>query len=103
MKRILEVKDKAAADTARFMQREIRRSAKEHGWDPSVVKNTFVKYEDNAFKVHVTPEYADKAFVHEFGDENNQPTAVIRKYNNNSGKAEKALLKSIYAHLGGKL
>lgn len=103
MKHILEAAKKAAGDTAHFIQRDIRRSALEHGWDPEVVKNTHVKWEDNKFAVHVAPEHADKAFVHEYGNETNQPTAVIRKYNNHSSAAGNAFLKSMYRHLGGKL
>ena len=103
MKHILDAAKKAAGDTAHFIQRDIRRSALEHGWDPEVVKNTHVKWENNKFEVHVAPEHADKAFVHEYGSEDAPPTAVLRKYSNQPQAAGNAFLKSMYRHLGGKL
>lgn len=103
MKRIVNALEKAAADTARSVQRQLRRSALEHGWDPKVVANTRVVYKDNQYSVVVSPKYADKAFVHEFGNENEQPTAVVRKLNNRMGTTEKSLLDNLHKHLGGIL
>lgn len=103
MKRYVEAAHKAAHDTARYMTADIRHSALEHGWHPDVVSNTKVHYEEGKFNVKVHNGYGDDAFRHEFGDEENRPTAVVRKYANNTHQAQRAFLMSAWKHLGGKL
>ncbi|CAB4123499.1 hypothetical protein UFOVP46_21 [uncultured Caudovirales phage] len=102
MKKLLTAIQKAAADTASFVEHDIRRSALAHGWDKDVVANTHVSYEGGDFKVHTSPEHASRAFVHEYGNEATRPTAVIRKYNNNPGKASEAFVTHLQHHMRGK-
>jgi hypothetical protein len=101
VKHLLAAVEKAAQDTAHYMQREIRNSAREHGWDDKVVHNTHVDYKDGEFNVNVPKKYANQAFVHEFGSSATRPTAVIRKYENNN-TAGAAFTKSLNRHLRGK-
>lgn len=102
MKKLASAISKAAQDTAHFMQREIRHSARIHGWDEDVVRNTFVSYKDGKFSVSVSDSHADAAFVHEYGDESNRPTSVLRRYDHDN-RAGTAFVKSLNRQLGGKL
>ena len=94
MKSFIDSLDKASKDAAKYMQRDLRRQARAHGWSSDVVKNTFVEYDGESYKVKVPGSHADQAFIHEFGSPGNRPTAAIRKYDNSNG-AEKALYKSM--------
>lgn len=94
MKAFLESLEKASKDAARHMQRDLRRQAKARGWSSDVVKNTFVEYDGESYKVKVPSSHADQAFIHEFGSTSSRPTASIRKYDN-AHSAEKALSKSM--------
>jgi hypothetical protein len=85
------------------MTADIRHSAIEHGWRPSVASNTHVNYNGKRFSVDVHEDHYGTAHIHEYGDENVRPTAVVRKYGNNTHQAERALTKSFMRHLGGKL
>lgn len=94
MKSFIDSLDKASKDAARHMQRDLRRQARAHGWNSDVIKNTFVEYDGETYKVKVPGSHADQAFVHEFGSPESRPTATIRKYDNSNG-AERALYKSM--------
>jgi hypothetical protein len=103
VKKLLEATQKAAKSTAGFMTMQLRQSALQHGWDSDVVAHLHVVHEDGKFKTHVEPEYADRAWVHEYGTEHIRPTAVLRKYSNNPKVAKEALWHSISHHYeGGK-
>jgi hypothetical protein len=94
---------KAAGDAAHLMSAEIRASATEHGWHPDVVAGLNVHYDEGRFNVEFPDEHKDRAFVHEFGDEHNPPTAVLRKYAHQSAGAQKFFTQRLTKHLGGKL
>jgi hypothetical protein len=83
------------------MQGEIRKSAISHGWDKKVVSNLHVRFQDNKFNVYVHDKYLGDAFTHEFGSETKQPTAAIRKYNNNPAGAGAKFIESLGKHMGG--
>ena len=97
----LEFYDKAADDTAKFMTADLRSKALSSGWDPEVVQGMSVEYGDSGHVVRFTPEVQDRAFVHEYGDEKTPPTAVIRKYRNNSPEADKFYMRSLRRHVEG--
>ena len=80
---------KLSQHTATRLTEELRNHASENGWHPHVVANMHVAYEGGEYKVKVHPDYKDRAFVHEYGDENQKPTATIRKF------SEKANIKGI--------
>jgi len=94
---------KAAHASAAFMTNELRRSALEHGWHPDVVHNMNVRYTGSDFVVDIHPDYQDRAFVHEFGNEHTRPTAVIRKYNNDGFNYERVMHMHLNEALGGIL
>jgi len=68
--------------TAHELTAELRDRALAHGWDKDVVDNMRVEYAENKMKVTVHPDYAERAFKHEFGTETTAPSAVIRKLGN---------------------
>lgn len=103
MKHSLEAVHNAATDTAAFMTSELRRSANEHGWHPDVVSNMHVQYDNEEFKVHVHPDYQDRAFVHEHGTAGQPPTSVIHKYSHNSENAKQIFHMYLSKYLGMKL
>ena len=103
MKHFTDSLHKAAADAAHVMSSELRASATEHGWHPDVVAGLNVHYDKGQFKVEFPDEHKDRAFVHEFGDQHNRPTAVLRKYEHHTGLAQKFLIQRLTKHLGGKL
>lgn len=102
MKSILNSINKAAHDTAQFMEGQIRQSALAHGWDKNVVENTHVRFQDKKFNVYVHDKYVGDALTHEYGNETARPTAVIRKYNNNPTGASEDFVKNLGKHMGGK-
>jgi hypothetical protein len=94
MKRFIDALEKASSDAALHMQRDLRRQARDHGWSSDVIKNTFVEYDGESYKVKVPSSHADQAFIHEFGSPTSRPTAAIRKYENSKG-FQKAFSKSM--------
>lgn len=68
--------------TATELTAELRDRALAHGWDKDVVNNMRVEYSNDKMKVTVHPDYAERAFKHEFGTETAAPSAVIRKLGN---------------------
>lgn len=89
---------KASQDTAAFMTHQLRMSALQHGWDKDVVANTHVEYADKKFTVKIHPDYSARAFEHEYGSEVKRPTAVVRKYMNNTAVAQGALMSQMNEH-----
>jgi hypothetical protein len=96
-----DVYQKAADDTAASMTMELRGNALKAGWHKEVVDNLQVKHSDGSFSVHVHPDFKDRAFVHEYGDEKSKGTAVIRRYNKPES-GDKAFMKALKVHADGK-
>lgn len=90
----------ASIDAAVFMTHQVRQTAVQHGWDPEVVAGLRVEHSGDKFSVKAHPDVADRAFVHEFGDEATLPTAAVRKYANQIGNTGTFLAKSISYHYG---
>ena len=103
MKHLTNSVIKAAHTAASQMTADIRASALAKGWHPDVVDNMHVKYHEGTFKVDIHPDYKERAFTHEFGNESTRPTAVLRNHEGQTHKAEKAFSTSLKVHLGGKL
>lgn len=82
MKKLIEATQKAKQDTARYMTAQLRNHAIQNGWDADVADTLQVTHENGKFVAKVHPDYSDRAFVHEYGDENVKPTATIRKFMN---------------------
>ena len=103
MKSIHDALHQAATHSALYMEHELRTSALRHGWHPSVAQGLHVRYENGDFNVSVDSDKHHAAHVHEYGDENTRPTAVIRKHGNNTSMAEKVFIRSLETQLKGLL
>lgn len=100
MKHFPDAISKAASDTARYMTADIRRSARQHGWADHEISAISVSYDGKAFNASLEGEHASAAWDREYGTETQRPTAVLRKYSNNPGKAEAVFMKQLSKHLG---
>ena len=92
---------RAHTDTALFMTSDIRGEALKSGWSKDVVKSMRVVHRDGEYAVQFPESVAEKAWVHEYGDPDNTPTAVIRKYDTSSPRAQDFLSERFNHHLGG--
>lgn len=102
MKKLREASQRAAADTAKFMTHQIRSQATAAGWDADVVKNVHVEYDGKSYSTKVHPDYAERAFVHEYGNGDSKPTAVLRKFSSDTQTTERAFLQMLSHHYGRK-
>lgn len=102
MKKLLEATQKAKQDTAAYMTADVRTRALNDGWDPAVVANLRVEHGTDGFQAKVNAEHGEAAFKHEFGDEDNRPSATVRKYANDSHASAQAFMSSLNKHFGGK-
>ena len=98
MKRLLEVTQKAKADTARLMTSQLRQHAHESGWDGDVIDSLQVVHEDGKFRTQIHPDYAARAFTHEYGSETVKPTGTIRKYMNDPIHTGDAFMAALEHH-----
>ena len=103
MKKYIDAIHKAAHDTAGYMTSEVRQSALQHGWNNEVANSITVDYKDGDFHHSVAPEHEEAAWVHEYGTENERPTAVLRKYGGNADHLDSAFMMSLSKHLGGNV
>lgn len=95
MKKLLEATQKAKQDTARYMTAQLRKQAAQSGWDPEVASTLNIAHEGGKFTAKVHPDHADRAFVHEYGDENVKPTAAIRKFMNDPKHVNDAFMVTL--------
>lgn len=103
MKHIYNAIHTAANHSALYMEHELKTSAIQHGWHPSVAAGLHVDYEGGEFKVSVDEDKHTQAHIHEYGDENTRPTAVIRKHGNDQRMGQKAFIASLERQLEGWL
>ena len=94
---------KAAYDVAEFITQDMRASATQHGWDKDSVQKTSIVYTGDSYDLSIEPDAKHKVMNLEYGTEILRPTAVFRKYSNNTAKAEAFFVKSMEAELGVKL
>lgn len=100
MKKLIEAVQKAKQDTARVMTAQLRQSALEHGWEPGIVGKIRVDHSGENFSVKVHSSVADKAFTHEYGNENVRPTAAARKLLNDPKHFDTAFMARLNHHWG---
>ena len=103
MKHVLKAFPQAAAEAARSMTYDLRQSAIDHGWDPTIANSLHITHNGNEFKIHVPKKYKSTVHELEYGTEKTPPTAVFRKFNNRPHHMEVALLKSLSRITEGKL
>ena len=101
-KTLREAGTKAAIDAAVYMSNDLRTSAFDHGWDYDVASNIEVLYDGSAYQVHVQAEFEAQAMDYEYGTTVQRPTAVFRKYGNNTDKAERVFVSSFEKQTGWK-
>ena len=85
---------KATSAAAREITHGIRKSAMINGWDPKAIKGIMVHHDGTEFKLHTSQDVDGLVWKHEYGDEQTQPTAAIRKFLNN----KKRLNEIVYRH-----
>jgi hypothetical protein len=93
----------AAAQTTAFATAEVRQRATNAGWEPDVVGGTSVQFTGTAFETAIAEPVKDRAFVAEFGNEEKLPTAVLRKYNNDSETTQELFLTRVFRNMEGLL
>jgi hypothetical protein len=70
--------------TAHLMSDEVKSHLKKSGWDADVADNVSVHFEGDKFNFRIHPDYAERAWVHEYGSPEHPPTAALRKYGKES-------------------
>jgi hypothetical protein len=74
------------------MSEQAKNQAINDGWELDIASSIDVRHEGNSLAFSVSDEYAEKAFIHEFGDQNNSPKATLRKFGNQNKSAEATAL-----------
>lgn len=102
MKHLLDAIHQAAKETAAYMTFDVRQSARDHGWDSNEATALRVRYTDGKFNIHAEGDHSETALTREFGTEHQRPSAVMRKYGNNPGKAADIFMSRLNKNAGGK-
>jgi hypothetical protein len=92
----------AVKSTEGTLTQQLRDSASKNGWHPEIVNGLRVAHDGEKYSVVVNPEHADRAFVHEYGDETNKPTAVIRKFSDDTANIHSVYLSHLNDHYRGR-
>lgn len=100
MKKLVDVARKAAQSASILMTSDIRQSAMDSGWSSDVASNTLVMFDGSQYQVSVHTEFESQAMNLEYGTPSQRPTAVFRKYANNTQPIEKAIIASMEKELG---
>ena len=100
MKKLSDSARQAAHQTSYLITSEIRQSAIDSGWPSEVAQNTRVMYDGSAYQVSVRADLESEAMDLEYGTPQKRPTAVLRKYANNTSSAEDAFLGALERNLG---
>lgn len=78
--------------TTAFATAEVRQRAMNAGWDEDIAEGTEIRLTPKGFESKIAEPVRDRAFVAEFGNEEKLPTAVLRKYDNDSSAAQELFL-----------
>lgn len=103
MKKLVDAARKAAQQTSILMTADLRQSAMDSGWDSDIASNTLVMFDGTQYQVSVHTDFESQAMDLEYGTTATRPTAVFRKYANNTQPIEKAFIASMEKELGVKL
>jgi hypothetical protein len=93
---------KASHDTARFMSAHLRSEARASGWPDHLVSSLHVRHNSGSFTVHAHPSSRADVMDMEYGTTSIQPTAAIRRFNNDQKEAEQFLIGRLGHHMGVK-
>lgn len=94
---LIKALNEAAQTSTKVMTSEVRRHAVKQGWEPEVANGISISVNGDHLSYDLGDEHKDRAFVHEFGDENKQPKATVRRYLNKLDDV-KELFPKIYMH-----
>ena len=100
MKKLSDSARKVAHQTSLLITSEVRQAATEGGWPGEVASNTRVMYDGSAYRVSVRSDLESQAMDLEYGTPQKRPTAVLRKYANDTSSAENAFIVSLERELG---
>jgi hypothetical protein len=100
VKKLADAARKAAHKTSLLMTSDIRQSAVESGWSNELASNTHVMYDGTSYHVEVRDDLSSQAMDLEYGTPSTRPTAVVRKYANNTQQIEQAFVATLEKELG---
>ena len=92
---------RAVSAASREITHGIRKSAAQHGWDSKAIRGIMIHHDGNAFKLHTSSDVDGLVWKHEYGDEQTQPTAAIRKYLNDKERLNEIVFRH-YVNQGRK-
>lgn len=90
---------RATTDTALFMTADLRERARSQGWSDKVARKLRVVHKDGEFSVRFPSSVGDQAWIHEYGDADNTPSATIRKYDTTPDTMSKFLGERFVKHM----
>jgi hypothetical protein len=103
MKKLVNIANKSAKNASQLMAMDIRQSAAQSGWKEDVAQTINVSYTTGRYKVSVPKKLEGQALDLEYGTTRSRPTAVLRKYANDTSKIEKSIINGMEKDLGWKL
>lgn len=103
MKKLADAARKAAHKTSLLMTSDIRQAAMDNGWSSEIASNTHVMYDGTSYHVDVRDDLSSQAMDLEYGTPDRRPTAVLRKYANNTEQIEQAFIATLEKDLGVEL
>ena len=103
MKKLVPSARKSAKNASSLMTADIQQNALESGWSEEVVYSTKVVFQNDKYKVAVSKKFDGQAFDLEYGTTRTRPTAVLRKYSNDTSKVESSIVRGIEKELGWRL
>jgi hypothetical protein len=103
VKKLVDLAEESAKDTARFITEDVRDLAVKHGWESESVEGVSVNYDNSAFSFEIAPEVEHSVMNLEYGTETTAPTAVFRKYGSNTKEAERVFIRGLEKRVGVSL
>jgi hypothetical protein len=78
---------------------EVRKKAKDNGWEEDVANSIKVSFQSDKYKLSISNNFTEKALDLEYGTTKSRPTAAIRKFANNTSKIELAIIQGLEREL----
>jgi len=103
MKKLVPSARKSAKNAASLITADIQKSALDNGWSEDVAYSTKVTFQNDKYKVNVSRKFNSQALDFEYGTSKSRPTAVLRKYANDTSKVESSIVKGLEKELGWRL
>ena len=82
------------------MTAHVQEEARASGWPEHLSSNIHVSYDKDGFNTRVDDSLHSEALDWEYGTPGRQPTAAIRRVNNQMGQANEFLLGRLTEHIG---